>query len=38
MFLLDTNVVSELRRPAQAAPAVTEWAKVSLWPIFICRR
>ena len=26
MFLLDTNVVSELRRPAQAAPAVAAWA------------
>jgi len=26
MFLLDTNVVSELRRPDQAAPAVVAWA------------
>jgi hypothetical protein len=26
MFLLDTNVVSELRRPARAAPRVRSWA------------
>jgi predicted nucleic acid-binding protein len=26
MFLLDTNVVSELRRPNQAAPTVAAWA------------
>jgi predicted nucleic acid-binding protein len=26
MFLLDTNVVSELRRPTQAAAAVVAWA------------
>ena len=27
MFLLDTNIVSELRRPHQAAPAVVAWAE-----------
>ena len=26
MYLLDTNVVSELRRPARADPRVREWA------------
>jgi len=26
MYLLDTNVVSELRRPERAAPAVVAWA------------
>ncbi|MBN9276094.1 MAG: type II toxin-antitoxin system VapC family toxin [Hyphomicrobium sp.] len=26
MFLLDTNVISELRRPERAAPAVVAWA------------
>jgi hypothetical protein len=26
MFLLDTNVVSELRRPDKAAPKVAQWA------------
>lgn len=26
MFLLDTNVVSELRRPERAAPQVRQWA------------
>lgn len=25
MFLLDTNVISELRRPERAAPAVVNW-------------
>lgn len=25
-FLLDTNVISELRRPEKAAPSVLEWA------------
>jgi toxin FitB len=27
MFVLDTNVISALRRPAKAAPAVVKWAK-----------
>ena len=26
MFLLDTNVISELRRPEKASPAVVAWA------------
>lgn len=26
MFLLDTNVVSELRRPSRAHPGVAAWA------------
>ena len=26
MFLLDTNVISELRRPERASPAVVAWA------------
>lgn len=34
-FLLDTNVISELRRPERAAPAVVNWvdaqAEGSLW-------
>lgn len=26
MYLLDTNVISELRRPEKASPAVVAWA------------
>ena len=29
MFLLDTNVVSELRRAERAAPAVLAWARTT---------
>ncbi|MCC6736472.1 MAG: type II toxin-antitoxin system VapC family toxin [Bauldia sp.] len=34
MYLLDTNVVSELRRPDRAHPAVAAWARSSLFPGF----
>lgn len=36
MFVLDTNVVSELRRPARADPKVTAWAtSVPLASVFL---
>jgi predicted nucleic acid-binding protein len=34
MYVLDTNVVSELRRPDRAHPAVASWARSSLFPNF----
>jgi predicted nucleic acid-binding protein len=34
MYVLDTNVVSELRRPDRAHPAVAAWARSSLFSSF----
>lgn len=37
MYLLDTNVISELRRPDRAAPAVLAWTRAVLpEQMFIC--
>lgn len=34
MYLLDTNVISELRRPEKAAPAVLAWAGTQVQEAF----